>query len=105
MSQKVDTSLPGVEYDEDYDEIDIDHEMFTDVPDVVVERSRRSVHIFEQNGIIVAVEVCGESVDYVSTYNVDKVSVEAVAKYYAQHKDWTVEYASGSVDLEEGDSL
>lgn len=103
MDEKVDTSLQGVEYDEEVDEIDIDHEMFSDFAEVVIRQSRRSVHIFEQAGIIVAVELRGESVEYVSTYMVEKVTIEAVAKYYAQHERWNVEYAKDSVDIEEGD--
>lgn len=102
MSGKVDTSLPGVEYDEEYEEVDVEHEMFSDEPDVIVSQKMREVEIFQRSSTIVAAERCGERVDYVSVYDCNKVSIEAVTKYFAQYSDWVVTYSKDGVDVEQG---
>lgn len=99
MSGKVDTSLPGVEYNEEYEEVEIEHEMFSDESDVIVSQETREVEIFRRDSIIVAVERSGESIDYVSTYDSDRVSIEAVARYFSQYDDWEVVFAKDCVNL------
>lgn len=99
MSGKVDTSLPGVEYDEEYEEVEIEHEMFSDESDVIISQDTREVEIFKRDSIIVAVERSGESIDYVSTYDSERVSIEAVARYFSQYDNWKIVFAKDCVDL------
>jgi FlaG/FlaF family flagellin (archaellin) len=104
MSEPVDTSLPGVEYDEEYDDIELENEMFTDDYEVWLEHtSGREIFVSEENGKIVAVEIWCNEVDYISVYDTQKVSIEAVAKFYANPKGWRIGVADDSVDVEEGD--
>lgn len=99
MSEKVDTSLQGVEYDEEYEQVEVEHEMFSDESDVVISTGGRDIEIFERSGIIVATERCFDHIHSVSVYNSDKVSIEAVSKYYSQYEDWEVVFTKDGVDL------
>ena len=99
MSEKVDTSLQGIEYDGEYEQVEVEHEMFSDESDVVISTGGRDIEIFERRGLIVAAERGFDHIHSVSVYNSEKVSIEAVSKYYSQYEDWEVVFTKDGVDM------
>jgi len=68
----VDTTLEDVEYHEEYDEIDVETQAFSDESDVIISKGAREIELFSTPSAIIAVEKVGERIDYVATYDPER---------------------------------